>query len=76
LNYLTIIYSIEETKQETIITKEETDFLMNHYKTYLESNLAKMFFAHENNLLGPDEYVVRLINKKEETIETEASQMT
>ena len=66
VNYL----SIETTIQDTIVEREskmaELAFSQNFLVHYEKSDFAKYFLQHENNMLMPDEYVIKFVenNKK------------
>ena len=69
INYI----SIETTIQDTIVEREtkmaELAFSQNFLVHYEKSDFAKYFLQHENNMLMPDEYVVKFVenNKKVDT---------
>lgn len=68
INYI----SIETTIQDTIVEREtkmaELAFSQNFLVHYEKSDFAKYFLQHENNMLMPDEYVVKFVeNSKKNT---------
>lgn len=58
VKYTTIIESTDLIKAQTAKVEEEIAYI-NHYQLkFLDSDHAKFFLAHENNILGPDETVI------------------
>ncbi len=58
VKYTTIIESTELIKAQTAKVEEEIAYI-NHYQLkFLDSDHAKFFLAHENNILGADETVI------------------
>lgn len=60
VNYQTIILSIESVQHEINQTTEQTAYINNFLKPYLESVYAPYFFAHENNQIFPGEKIIKL----------------
>lgn len=68
VNYNTIIENTELIKKQTAEVEEEINYI-NHYQIkFLNSDHAKFFLAHENNILGTEETVIAF---KEPKIEEE-----
>jgi hypothetical protein len=61
VNYL----SIETTIEDTIVQREtkmaELTFTQNFLVHYEKSDFARYFLQHENNMLMPGEYVIKLV---------------
>ena len=70
MNYVTIIESTETIKKQNIKVQEEIDYINNYQLRYLDSNHAKNFLAHENNILKDGETVIDF-EWKENEIKTE-----
>jgi hypothetical protein len=51
MNYITIIENTETIKKQNSKVQEEIDYINNYQLKYLDSNHAKNFLAHENNIL-------------------------
>ena len=58
MNYVTIIESTELIKKQNVKVQEEIDYINNYQLKYLDSNHAKNFLAHENNILKDGETVI------------------
>lgn len=67
VNYL----SIETTIQDTIFQREskmaELAFTQNFLVHYEKSDFARYFLQHENNMLMPDEYVIKFVENTKKT---------
>ena len=70
MNYVTIIESTETIKKQNIKVQEEIDYINNYQLRYLDSNHAKNFLAHENNILKDGETVIDF-EWKENEVKTE-----
>jgi cell division protein FtsL len=51
MNYITIIENTENIKKQNSKVQEEIDYINNYQLKYLDSNHAKTFLSHENNIL-------------------------
>ena len=75
MNYVTIIESTETIKKQNIKVQEEIDYINNYQLKYLDSNHAKNFLAHENNILKDGETVIDFqwikTEEKQEIIEVQ-----
>jgi len=69
MNYVTIIENTETIKKQNIKVQEEIDYINNYQLKYLDSDHAKNFLAHENNILKDGETVIDF-----QWIETEEKQ--
>ena len=80
MNYVTIIESTETIKRQNIKVQEEIDYINNYQLKYLDSNHAKNFLAHENNILKDWETVIdfkwKNNEKKSEIIEVKKEDST
>lgn len=80
MNYVTIIESTETIKRQNIKVQEEIDYINNYQLRYLDSNHAKNFLAHENNILKDWETVIdfkwKNNEKKSEIIEVKKEDST
>ena len=80
MNYVTIIESTETIKRQNIKVQEEIDYINNYQLRYLDSNHAKNFLAHENNILKDWETVIdfkwKNNEKKSEIIEVKEKDST
>jgi len=79
MNYITIIENTETIKKQNSKVQEEIDYINNYQLKYLDSNHAKNFLAHENNILKDWETVIDFKwkeNKIDTKIETTQKQAT
>ena len=80
MNYVTIIESTETIKRQNIKVQEEIDYINNYQLRYLDSNHAKNFLAHENNILKDWKTVIdfkwKNNEKKSEIIEVKKEDST
>lgn len=79
MNYITIIENTETIKKQNSKVQEEIDYINNYQLKYLDSNHAKNFLAHENNILKDGETVIDFKwkeNKIDTKIETTQKQAT
>jgi hypothetical protein len=51
MNYITIIENIQTIKIQNSKVQEEIDYINNYQLNFLNSNHAKTFLSHENNIL-------------------------
>ena len=58
MNYITIIENTETIKNQNTKVQEEIDYINNFQLKYLDSNHAKNFLSHENNILKDGETVI------------------
>lgn len=58
MNYITIIDNTESIKKQNTKVQEEIDYINNFQLRYLDSNHAKNFLSHENNILKEWETVI------------------
>jgi len=63
LNRQNMLISIQDIRDNIDETKEETAFIQNFEKPFLESDRAPYYLWHENGVLYDGERVVRLRNK-------------
>ena len=52
VNYTTIIENTVTIKAQTASVEEEMDYIKNYQLKYLNSDHAKFFLSHENNILS------------------------
>lgn len=67
MNYTTIIENTETITLQAAKVQEEIDYIKNYQLKFLNSDHAKFFLAHENNVLWWGEMVVVFKEKKTET---------
>ena len=67
MNYTTIIESTETITNQAFRVQEEIDYIKNYQLKFLDSDHAKFFLSHENNILWWGEMVVVFKEKKTET---------
>ena len=58
MNYITIIENTESIKIQNARVQEEIAYINNFQMKYLDSDHAKFFLSHENNILKDGETVV------------------
>lgn len=58
MNYITIIENTESIKIQNARVQEEIAYINNFQMKYLDSNHAKFFLSHENNILKDWETVI------------------
>ena len=58
MNYITIIENTETIKNQNTKVQEEIDYINNFQLKYLDTNHAKNFLSHENNILKDGETVI------------------
>ena len=58
MNYTTIIESTETITNQAFRVQEEIDYIKNYQLKFLDSDHAKFFLSHENNILLWGEMVV------------------
>ena len=51
MNYTTIIESTETITNQAFRVQEEIDYIKNYQLKFLDSDHAKFFLSHENNIL-------------------------
>lgn len=59
VNYVSIETAIEEANIQQRIKSDELAFTQNFLIPYEQSEYAKYFLEHENNMLLSDEYIVK-----------------
>lgn len=64
MNYLMIIETTESVKAQNQKVQDEIDYINNYQLKFLNSEHAKHFLAHENNILGVGETVIAFKEKK------------
>ena len=64
VNYNNIEQAIEETSKESLDKTMQLGYAQNYQIPYEQSEYAKLFMKHENNMLLPGEYIVKLEAKK------------
>lgn len=76
VNYTTIIENTETIRQQRAKVEEEMEYIKHYQLKFLNSDHAKFFLAHENNILGWGEYVVAFKAPKPDpkTVQTENEQ--
>ena len=67
MNYITIIENIQTIKIQNSKVQEEIDYINNYQLKFLNSNHAKTFLSHENNILKEWETVIDFKWKEQET---------
>lgn len=67
VNYTTIIENTETIRVQATKVEEEMAYIKNYQIKFLNSDHAKFFLAHENNILGWWETVVAFKEKKPES---------
>ena len=67
MNYITIIENTETIKIQNSKVQEEIDYINNYQLKFLDSNHAKTFLSHENNILKEWETVIDFKWKEKET---------
>ncbi len=66
MNYLMIIETTESVKAQNQKVQDEIDYINNYQIKFLNSEHAKLFLAHENNILWWGETVIAFKEKKAE----------
>ena len=66
MNYLIIIETTQSVKAQNQKVQDEIDYINNYQLKFLDSDHAKHFLAHENNILGAGETVIAFKEKKPE----------
>ena len=67
MNYITIIENTQTIKIQNSKVQEEIDYINNYQLKFLDSNHAKTFLSHENNILKEWETVIDFKWKEKET---------
>lgn len=77
VNYTAIIENTKIIEAQTAKVQEEIDYINNYQLKFLDSDHAKIFLSHENNILRREEVVVAFKEpqaKEEEIANTEAKE--
>ena len=69
MNYITIIENTDNIKKQNLKVQEEIEYINNYQLKYLDSNHAKNFLSHENNILKEWETVIDFRGKEIEKTE-------
>lgn len=64
LNYLAIETSIENVNNQTLQVTQRKNYEENFLIAYEQSEYAKYFLLHENNILLPWEFIIRFEHQK------------
>lgn len=65
VNYNNIEQAIEETSRQSYEKTQQLWYAKNFQIPYENSEYAKVFIKHENNILLPWEFIIKLENRKE-----------
>lgn len=67
VNYTTIIENTVTIKAQTASVEEEMDYIKNYQLKYLNSDHAKFFLSHENNILSDWESIIAFKKQTEKS---------
>jgi aminopeptidase C len=67
VNYLAIETTIADTTLERETKTAELDFSQNFLVNYEKSEFAQYFLQHENNMLAPQEYIIKFEDNTKKT---------
>lgn len=76
INFTAIQQNIAYQQEQQKHRQEKIDFEKNFLIPYLDSSSALFFYQHENNILGPSEYIVHIERPEPVAIETITSRTT
>jgi hypothetical protein len=71
INYQNIILSIEKVEAQTQDIIQQKLYHQNMLLPYEQTDLAKYFLGHENNILFPGEFIIRFQQQNNTSIKTE-----